>query len=184
MDWDEPVDEAEEDVGFAGSLRQYVGQTLELTSDNDSYRLRYGSGVLGVLTRPGDNIVAETREGRWELRHPRRSVARIAAVDAVTGADVARYRRRLLRPGASITGGGPTRFTLRKTRREGWVVTQSDNEILRMRAPADDVEVELTVLREPDLPSDLAPVTLLCCYVALLALATYIPGPPPDGVGV
>jgi hypothetical protein len=166
--------------GYDGSLAQYVGQPLELTRVGDSFELRWEDDLLGRLTRPDRFLVAETRDGRWELRHGRRSMARIDAVESET--TVARYKQHLFRPGASVTGRSSLTYRLRQgVARQGWVLSGSDGEILGMKAPAGDVEVELTIHRDPADPSDLTPVAMLCTYVALLSLATYVPTPSGGG---
>ena len=86
MEWREPFAVAAYEIRYAGSLAQYVGQTLRLVHLNKAFDLRFEDDLLGRLTRPEHVMVAETREGRWELRHPRRSVAKNDAVDAVSGA--------------------------------------------------------------------------------------------------
>jgi hypothetical protein len=89
MEWDEPLGEAEDEEGFAGSLVQYAGQTVQLWPEDGAFALRWEGDLLGRLSRPGEHMVAETPEGRWEIRRPRRSIARIELVDA--GSVFARY---------------------------------------------------------------------------------------------
>jgi hypothetical protein len=165
--------EGDEPIRYAGSVAQYVGQPLRLTRVDDAFELRWDDDLLGRLTRPEQSMVAETREGRWELRHSRRSVSRIDAVDPISGAVLARYRRRLLGSGGSLSGRSPESYRLRKRLGHGeWVLT-GPREILTLTSATDRVGVDLAVVREA---IDLGLLSLLCSYVVLLDRSTSTPG--------
>jgi hypothetical protein len=152
---------------YAGSLAQYAGQELTFGLADGSYDLRFGDDLVGRLVRPSQAMTAETREGRWELRHPRRSVARIDAVEPTSGMVVLHFRRRLILPGGSITGqsaGERYRFRHQGSR---WVLTGSD-PLLELGRGRTGYEHTLKVEQAPILPADLGLIALLCCYVMLL----------------
>ena len=150
----------------------YVGQTLQLVRADGAFELRLGEDVLGRLIRPGQVMVAETREGRWELRHPRRTVAKIDAVDAASGEGAASYRRRVLLPGATIRGLSPLTYRLRKPLgRSQWRLSET-SAVLDLASASDRFGVDLTIVGQPSVFADLGLLALLCCYVVLLAAST------------
>jgi hypothetical protein len=169
MEWSEQFTEAEDEIRYAGSLAQYVGQPLRLVRANDAFELRWEEDLLGRLTRPDRTMLAETRDGCWELRHRRSSVGRIEAVDPSIGAPAAVYKRSMLRPGSIITGRWPERCRFRrKLSKPEWTLRDSGGPLLALKQSADVETFELTILREPRGPADLGLLALLCCYVALL----------------
>jgi hypothetical protein len=175
MAWDEELVEPEEEDRYAGPLGRFAGRTAHLSLADDSYELRYEDDLLGRLTRPERFMVAETLGARWELRHPRPSVNRIDAVELVSGAIAARYRRKLISGRASITTMSPHPYRLRRKGRE-WQLTQPPgDELLSVGPGRHSGEHALAVVREPDVSSDFGVLALLCCYVVLLG-ETPVPG--------
>jgi hypothetical protein len=163
-DWDD-------EPRFAGSLTQYAGQELTFALGDGTYDLRFGNDLVGQLTRPNHSMAAETREGHWELRHSRRSVARIEAVEPVSGQAVLRYRRRLLLPGGSIAGQGASERYLFRHQGARWKLSGVDH-LLELRRGRNGYEHVLKVEQAALLPAELGLLALLCCYVTLLAEAS------------
>jgi hypothetical protein len=177
MGWDEPVAEEER---FAGSLARYVEQTVELRPEDAAFALRWEEDLLGRLTRPGEYMVAETTEGRWELRRPRNSISRIDLVDPHTASVGASYRRRVLRPGTITTPSAAYRLRHRLAHPE-WTLTDGSTGLLELRPADGTVVLDVSVLGVPSSGSDLGPLALLCCYVVLMnAGATAGSGGGPD----
>lgn len=129
MEWDEPIAEGEQATGFAGSATQYAGQTLELRPEEGAFALRWQDDLLGRLTRPGEYMLAETTEGRWEIQRPRNSIIRIELVDPRTESIGASYKRRVLRPG-TITTQSATYLLRHGLAHPEWRLAESSRRLL------------------------------------------------------
>jgi hypothetical protein len=178
MGWEEPTAE----IAFAGTLSQYVGQTLELVAADQSFEVRWEDDRLGRLTRPEQAMVAETREGRWELRRPRRSIARIDMVDAHTAAAFARYKRRVLRPGTVTTNTASYRLHNRTAHPEWTLADSSGTKLVELRPSRGDAVLDVAVLAAPAEASDLGPLAMLAAYVQLMSGPVGYGGGGPDAL--
>jgi hypothetical protein len=181
MEWDEPLEEAEDEEGFAGALDQYAGQTVRLWREQDVFALRWEDDLLGRLSRPGEHMLAEAREGRWEIRRPRRSIAQIELVDG--GGVFGRYRRRAFRSAAITTQTSVYRLHHRTAHPEWTLTDGARGKLLELR-PAQGVAVlDVKVLGVPGVGSDLGPLALLCSYVLLMnSASTAGSGSGPDAL--
>src|SRR3954447_6608696 len=168
MEWDEPLEEADEEAGFAGPLGRYSGSVLSLTLGDVAYELRYEDDLLGVLTRPGQYMVGETSAGRWELRHPRRSIFKIDAVDIDGGVVAARYRRRLLSRRRRIATLSPRPYPMRASALELRVEQPMGEELLKVGPGDRSGDLAVEIFQEPEVTSDLDVLAVLSSYVKLV----------------
>jgi hypothetical protein len=178
MEWEEPTAEDEQDGGLAGPLGRYAGGTLYLELRDNAYELRSEDDLVALFTRPGRYMVAETAAGRWELRHPRRSIFKIQAVDTDTGAVGARYKRGLFTGRRSIRTTSSTAYSVRSGSLKLQVAEDRGRELFTVEPGRSGSyigpgnirlgELAVKITQEPSVPSDLDVLVALGCYLALL----------------
>lgn len=154
---------------YGGPLNELAGQTVSLIRVDDAYELLWETHLLARLARPDEAIVAETREGRWELRHRSRLVARIDAVDPVSRSVSLTFTRRWLGSGGSIRDAGGRRYRLDRRQRSGdwWLSGAGRAPLLVLRAHGPD-RIDIGVQTEAALPAELGLLALLSGYVIAL----------------
>jgi hypothetical protein len=187
MEWDEPVVEDEQDDGLAGPLGRYAGGTLYLDLRDEAYELRYEDDLVALLTRPGRYMVAATSAGAWELRHSRRSIFKIQAVDTDSGAVAARYRRGLFTGRRSIRTTSSSTYSVRSTSVRLQVSEGENRELFTVGPGRSGTfigpgnirlgELAVKIAQEPAVPSDLDVLVVLSCYLALLGETWVDPDP-------
>jgi hypothetical protein len=169
---------------FQGSVAQFIGQPLSFDlADTRTFELSFDGSLLGRLTRPSEDYLAETEDGSWTIRHAAASAAHIEALEPSSGALAAEYRRRALGSGGTITTalgvsyrlrplGGPLRG-LRGQQR--WQLAGPDGGVVLFKSRAQFVQCEITPLSETAPSGDLALLMLLSAYVLLVSVVS-VPG--------
>ncbi len=154
---------------YGGPLTEVAGQTVSLIRVDDTYELLWETHLLGSLARPDEAIVAETRDGRWELRHRSRLVARIDAVDAVSREVALTFTRRWFGSGGSIRDAAGRSYRLDRRQRSGdwWLSGAGRASLLVLRAPGPD-RIDIGVQTGVELPAELGLMALLSGYVIAL----------------
>lgn len=177
---------------FQGSVTQFIGQPLSFDlADAGTFELSFDGSLLGRLTRPSEDYLAETEDGSWLIRHPAASAAQIVAVEPSSGAVAAEYRRRALGSGGTITTalgvsyrlrplGGPLRAFRGQQR---WQLTGPDGGVVLFKSRSLFVQCEITPLAETAPSGDLAPLLLLSAYVLLVSVVS-VPGVSGDAPGM
>jgi hypothetical protein len=166
-------------MNYGGPLSDLPGQTVSLVRTSGAYELLWETHLIGRLMRLNEAVVAETRDGRWELRQRSRLVARIQAVDPESQAVALTFSRRWLGSGGSIRGAEGTSYRLDRTRLAGdwWLSGSGNARLLMLRSPG-PARIDIGVQAQAALPAELGLMALLSSYVILLGQIPSNLGPP------
>jgi len=164
---------------YGGPLSELPGQTVSLVRVQAAYELFWETHLLGRLVRPGGKLMAETRDGRWELRHRSRLLARIQALDAEAHDVALTFTRRWFGSGGSIRDAAATSYGLDRTRFSGdwWLSGPGNDRLMILRSPGLQ-RVDIGVQAGGELPPELGLLALLSSYVILLGQVPSNLGPP------